>query len=255
MGCSPCSAAQSCIAWSNATKSAPLDTLVLPVDAELKAEKDANLFGGVVVLKGFGQVAPEQAWQRKLYQPVAGTKRVPVKAIPYYAWDNRAPGAMKVWLPTSPPAPVAGGLETRARVTMSFANDNSQPRGINDGMVAKQSSDQPAANCHWWPHKGSDEWVQYTWTEPVTVSGARAFWFDDTGRGECRLPAAWRIEFLDGGEWRGVVAKGEYPIAGDKWCEVVFAPVKTAALRLALNLQPGWSAGVHEWQVTEVDMD
>ena len=181
---------------------APLDTLVLPVDAELNAEKEANLFGGVVVMKGFGQVAPEQDWQRKLYQPVAGMKRVPVKAIPYYAWDNRAPGAMKVWLPTTPPAPVAGGLETRARVTMSFANDNSQPQGINDGRVAKQSSDQPAANCHWWPHKGSDEWVQYTWTEPVTVSGARAFWFDDTGRGECRLPAAWRIEFLDGGEWR-----------------------------------------------------
>ncbi len=234
---------------------APLDTLVLSVDAELKAEKDANLFGGLMVLKGFGQVAPEQDWQRKLYQPVAGTKRVPVKAIPYYAWDNRAPGAMKVWLPTTPPVPATGRLEMRARVTMSFANDNSQPRGINDGLVAKQSSDQPAANCHWWPHKGSDEWVQYTWTKPVTVSGARVFWFDDTGRGECRLPAAWRIEFLDGGEWPGVVAKGEYPIAKDKWCEVGFAPVKTTALRLALNLQSGWAAGVHEWQVTEVDMD
>jgi len=162
---------------------------------------------------------------------------------------------MKVWLPTTPPAPVAGGLETRAQVTMSFANDNSQPQGINDGMVGKQSSDQPAANCHWWPHKGSDEWVQYTWTKPVTVSGARAFWFDDTGRGECRLPAAWRIEFLDGQEWRPVVARGEYPIAKDKWCEVGFAPVKTTALRLVLNLQPAWAAGVHEWQVTEVDMD
>ncbi|MEI2722690.1 MAG: beta-L-arabinofuranosidase domain-containing protein [Verrucomicrobiota bacterium] len=233
----------------------PLATLALPADAGLNAEKEANLLGGVVVLKGIGEVAPEQDWHRRLYQPGAETKPVRVKAIPYYAWDNRAPGAMKVWLPTTPPALGAGGLAARARVTMSFASNNSHPQGINDGIVAKQSSDQPAANCHWWPHKGSDEWVQYSWPKPVSVSGARAFWFDDTGRGECRVPAAWHIEFLDRGEWRLVEVQGGYPVAKDKWCEVGFAPVKTTALRLALKLQPGWAAGVHEWQITEADID
>jgi hypothetical protein len=69
------------------------------------------------------------------------------------------------------------------------------------------------------------------------------------------LPVAWRIEFLDGKEWKPVAAKGEYPVAKDKWCEAGFAPVKTTALRLALKLPPGFAAGIHEWQVTEADLD
>jgi hypothetical protein len=234
-------------------QSVPLSSLALPADGDLKAEKDTKLFGGVVVLKGVGEVAPEQEWRRKLYQPMAAPKRVPIKAIPYYAWDNRTPGPMRVWLPTTPPAPKHAGLEARATVSVSFANNNSTPAAINDGLVAKKSSESPPANCHWWPHKGTDEWAQYAWAKPVTVSSAKVFWFDDTGRGECRVPASWRIEFLDGKDWKPVAAKGDYSIAKDKWCEVSFAPVATTALRLVVKLQQDWATGVHEWKVTEGD--
>lgn len=48
---------------------------------QIKAEKDARLFGGVVVLKGLGEVAPDQEWKRTLYQPVGAPTRVPLKAI------------------------------------------------------------------------------------------------------------------------------------------------------------------------------
>jgi hypothetical protein len=180
---------------------------------------------------------------------------VPVRAIPYYAWDNRAAGAMKVWLPIAPPTPAAGGLESRATVTVSFANNNAQPRGLNDGVEPKGSGDQPAALCHWWPHAGTAEWAQYTWKEPVTVRGARVYWFDDTGRGACRLPASWEVQYLAGSDWRPVAASGKYPVAKDQWCEVQFAPVQTTALRLAVKLPPQWAAGVHEWKVTEADED
>lgn len=232
---------------------APLSSLALPADAEIKAEKDAGLFGGVVVLKGLGEVAPDQEWRRTLYQPAGAPTRVPLKAIPYYAWDNRQPGAMKVWLPTTPPRPAHAGLETRARVTVSFANNNSTPAAINDGRVAKKSTETPPANCHWWPHKGTDEWAQYSWHQPVKVNGARVFWFDDTGHGECRLPSAWRLEYLDGSDWRPISAPESYSIAKDKWCEVKFGAVTTKALRLAVKLQQDWAAGVHEWQVTDAD--
>jgi len=158
---------------------------------------------------------------------------------------------MKVWLPVAPATPKIGGLETRAKVSVSFANNNSQPSGINDGVEVKTSGDQPAALCHWWPHKGTDEWAQYTWPKPVTISGAKVYWFDDTGRGNCRLPASWQIQFLDGSEWKSVAAKGDSAVAKDKWCEVSFAPVQTPALRLAVKLQNDWAAGVHEWKVIE----
>ena len=123
---------------------------------------------------------------------------MPITAIPYYAWDNRSPGAMKVWLPRRPRTPAAGGLETQAKVSLSFVSGNCQPWGINDGLEPRDSNEQPAALCHWWPHRGGDEWVQYTWKTPVTLKGTKVYWFDDTGRGACRLPASWRIEYRDG---------------------------------------------------------
>lgn len=233
----------------------PLASLYLPAGAELKAETAPNLLGGVVVIKALAEVAPQQDWTRKLYQPLPAPRRVPVTAIPYYAWDNRAPGPMKVWLPTAPPVPPAGGLERQAKVSVSFANRNSQPHGINDGLEPKSSGEQPAALCHWWPHRGTEEWAQYTWTKPVTVRGAQVYWFDDTGRGACRLPTAWRIEYRDGSDWKPVQARGNYPIAKDRWCEVAFEPVQTTALRLVVQLQKDWAAGVHEWKVVEADDD
>jgi hypothetical protein len=233
----------------------PIPSFYLPANAALNAEKDAQLFGGIVVIKGLAVIAPEQDWSGKLYQSAATARQVPVTAIPYYAWDNRQPGPMKVWLPVAPQTPVVGGLETRAKVTVSFANNNSQPAGINDGVEPKNSGEQPASLCHWWPHKDRTEWAQYTWKTPATVNGAKVYWFDDTGRGNCRLPASWRLEYLDGPDWRPVKANSDYPIAKDKWCEVKFAPVTTPALRLAVKLQPDWAAGVHEWKVAEVEED
>jgi hypothetical protein len=231
----------------------PLAALWLPREAELKAAHEPGLLGGVVTITGEARSASEQQWRRNLYQAAAPASRVAMKAIPYYAWDNRQPGAMKVWLPVSPPALPARGLAARAKVSVSFANDNCQPQGINDGLEPKNSGEQPAALCHWWPHKGTSEWAEYTWKTPVQVSGAKVYWFDDTGRGECRLPASWRIEYLDGGDWKAVTTAEAYPVAKDKWCAVRFTPLKTTALRLAVQLPPNFASGVHEWKVDEED--
>ena len=233
----------------------PLDALYFLPDDRLTAGREPGLLGGVVTLKGFANVAGEMDWNHRLYHALPAPRVVPFKAIPYYAWDNRQAGPMKVWLPLNPPAPRAGGLEAQAKVTVSFANGNSQPSGINDGAEPKSSGEQPAALCHWWPHKNTEEWAQYTWTKPVSVGGARVYWFDDTGRGACCLPASWRIEYRDGESWKAVAVEGAYPVARDKWCDVRFAPVTTSALRLLVKLQPDWAAGVHEWKVVEAELD
>jgi hypothetical protein len=136
---------------------------------------------------------------------------------------------------------------------MSFVSDNCRPQGINDGLAPKNSAEQPAACSHWWPHKGTGEWAQYTWQTPVQISSAKVYWFDDTGRGECRLPASWRIEHLDQGAWKAVTTTETYPVAIDQWCAVRFAPVRTTALRLVVQLAPGFASGVHEWKVDEPD--
>src|SRR5204863_4231988 len=64
--------------------------LALPPGAELTAEHRGQLLGGVTVIKGKGL-----ARQKENEQP----KTVDFTAIPYFAWDNREPGEMVVWLP------------------------------------------------------------------------------------------------------------------------------------------------------------
>lgn len=228
---------------------APLRQVAVPLEASFAPKWRRDLLGGVMVLEGQGVVAEEADWTNVLYQEAIPPRAVKLRAVPYYAWDNRQAGEMKVWLPTTPPTLPILGLESRAEVTMSFVSGNCQPWGVNDGAEPKSSGEQPAALCHWWPHKGTEEWVQYTWKRPVNVAGVRVYWFDDTGRGECRLPASWRVMYLDGKDWKPVEAQGKYDVQLDRWCELRFAPVHTTALRLVVQMQRGWAAGVHEWKV------
>ncbi len=160
---------------------------------------------------------------------------------------------MQVWLPVAPIVPAVGGPEVEAKAKASFAR--AAVEGIHDGVVPKSSTEHPGVLCHFWPHKGGEEWVRYDWQEPMTVCGAQTFWFDDTGSGECRLPERWKIEYLDGNDWKAVEAQGAYPVELYKWCEIKFAPVTTKALRLAIKMQPRWSVDIHECKVVAAEED
>jgi DUF1680 family protein len=79
-----------------------LANIVMPRDARLTTQFDANLFGGVNVVTGGAVRAEPQAWPGELYQPrsVVNYSQSPValKAIPYCFWANRDPGEMRVWI-------------------------------------------------------------------------------------------------------------------------------------------------------------
>jgi len=82
-----------------------LRDLFLPGDAGLSTRFCPDLLGGVVALQGQAQVIPPgAAWSDRLYRAVrpaavkTESQPVEVMAIPYYAWANREPGAMQVWL-------------------------------------------------------------------------------------------------------------------------------------------------------------
>lgn len=71
--------------------------------ADWSAQLEPALLGGVVVLRGPGELSPPgDRWADCLYrtadtEPRAATPMA-ATAIPYYAWANRAPGQMQVWL-------------------------------------------------------------------------------------------------------------------------------------------------------------
>lgn len=80
-------------------ESAPLDRIGLPVNAHISATHEVDTLGGVTVLETEGMALSDENWQGQLYRtdrPREGW--VPLRAIPYYAWDNRSAGQMTVWL-------------------------------------------------------------------------------------------------------------------------------------------------------------
>ncbi len=64
--------------------------------------RDHELLGGVTVLRTAGERLVEPAGEGALHRAArrdAGADKIPITAIPYYAWGNRGAGAMQVWIP------------------------------------------------------------------------------------------------------------------------------------------------------------
>jgi hypothetical protein len=216
--------------------------LMLPDTEPLRAER-STLLDGVTVVKTNAASLSYDAQGHVAKTPAQ------VTAIPYYAWANRGRGQMIVWIPNSEasarPAPYPTVAMT-ARVTVS-GKSNKNPRNINDGEEPATSND-PSSYFDWWPVKGAQEWVEYAFEKPATVSECELYWFDDTGRGQVRVPASWQLLYKDGNDWKPVENHSPYGVEKDRYNEVTFAPVQTTGLRLELTMQPNWSAGVQKWK-------
>jgi len=118
-----------------------------------------------------------------------------------------------------------------------------------DLRLPTRSADRDVPRFTWWPRKGTKEWAQYTFDRPRRLCVAEVYWFDDTGGGQCRVPASWRLLVRHGGKWQPVQAAGEYGVATDTFNAVGFEPVPTDAVRLEVQLRPGFSGGLLEWRV------
>jgi DUF1680 family protein len=218
--------------------------LLLPEHEPLVATFQPDLLNGVEVIRGqaFSVTNNERGTLVKTEQPF--------QAIPYFAWANRGRGQMSVWLADSESSvrvPAAPTIASRSKVTVS--NHGTNPRAINDLMEPASSNDAENSYFHWWPRKGTDEWVEYAFPAAATVSNSEVYWFDDTGSGQCRVPASWRLLYKDGDQWKPVESPDTYGVAKDQYNRVSFKPVTTTGLRLEVHLQPHWSTGIQEWKV------
>ena len=222
--------------------------IILPREPELEAQFEKNLLGGVATITGRGEVHDLAITDGNMQQRI---RALDVKAIPYYAWDNRSPGAMKVWIPETA-ADLHGKNPTVALLaepSCSHGHGSDAPLALNDGVLPESSIDLSIQRFTWWAHRGTEEWVQYEWDKPVKLSHSEVYWFDDTGRGQCRVPESWRLLYREDGEWKPVEAD-QYPVKEDQFCRVDFEPVRTTALRLEVELQENVSGGILEWRVS-----
>jgi DUF1680 family protein len=75
--------------------------LVLPDAARIAERFDAAFLGGMTVLEADALALDRRAWDGRLYGKGAACSPATLRAVPYFAWENRAPGGMAVWLPRS----------------------------------------------------------------------------------------------------------------------------------------------------------
>lgn len=222
--------------------------LVLADEPALAIAPRPHMLGGIVAVTGKALAlrADDAAGSHPRAEPVTLT------AIPYYAWQHRGPGEMAVWIPTDPalarvtPPPT---VASRARVSVSHCCEGDSPRAVNDQLEPENSGDHAVPRMTWWDHRGTSEWARLDFAEPVTITGTAVYWFDDTGAGQCRLPASCRLSYRDGETWKPVRTASVFPLMKDRFCEVTFDPIVTTGLRLEVKLQEGYSAGILEWRV------
>lgn len=230
--------------------------LVVPPDARLNAEYRANLLGGVTVIRGQAIALHRVDWPDTLYLPstaVPGAQPVEFTAIPYFANANRQPGEMRVWMPETPdratplgPATIAG----RATPSASHCWSGDTVSALNDQIEPATSDDSTIPRFTWWDHRGTREWVQYDFDQPTKVSGVAVYWWDERRIGaHCRVPQSWNVLYKDGDAWKPITGASAGGTDMDRSNPVTFDPVTTPALRLEVQLQPDWSAGILEWQV------
>ena len=85
----------------------PVNRLRLPAGARLTARTAPDLLNGIAVLEGPAIAEDGSAWGAQLYATGRAPDRDTVMtAVPYYAWCNRGPNAMQVWLQEGRPGGV-----------------------------------------------------------------------------------------------------------------------------------------------------
>jgi hypothetical protein len=206
----------------------------------------ANLLGGIETISVEGMSAKRQLNSDALIQ----TKQT-VQAIPYYAWANRGPSEMTVWIPydaaAANPKPAAT-IASLSKVSSSLKNVRMYG-SIKDQYQPIDSKDTNYPYMHWWPKNNSEEFVQYDFDKEYTISQSKVYWFDDGPWGGCRIPESYQLLYRKGEEWLPVKNKDVAAVAKDQYNILNFEPVKTTALKLVLRLPKEQSTGIHEWAV------
>ena len=141
------------------------------------------------------------------------------------------------WI-TPPPPP---------KFTASFAEVD-HPEALAESAQPSASSDQSVPRFTWWPHKGTAEWVQIEFGQTKNVSSASVYWFDDTGKGGCRVPQSWRLSYRDGDAWKPVESASGYGVEPNQNNSVSFKPVSTTAFRVEVQLRDEVSGGLLNMQ-------
>lgn len=184
-------------------------------------------------------------------------------AIDRVEWDDtQTPPRMKVVTPTpakgtdlTPRANIA--QEARVAVSNEPVPTQYWVKALNDEIV-RPNPLPPDMWGTWTGDNPPQQWVQYTWDQPMRISGSQIdFWNDQpqgTGAGVA-APARWRIQYWNTGtaQWADVPNPSGYPTGTQGFQNTTFDPVTTTQVRAMLDASTNGSTysavAVEEWKV------
>jgi len=212
-------------------------------DAAVATQFEENLLGGVVTLSMKGNRVIHTGNSKTVEQ-------ITLKAIPYYAWNNRGMANMMIWMPDQESTTTikpATALTDSAKTIASTGG----AQGLNDGFDPKNSADTDKSYFYWWQKKGTEETVEYQYKNPITLSESSVYWLNmDHYDGNYRIPEYWLLQYLDQNKkWVPVETLDSFGIKIDCYNTVKFRPVITTALRIKAKLKKDNSGGILEWKV------
>jgi uncharacterized protein len=93
-----------CLEQHDQPAGAELLDIQIDPGAPLHADWSPDLLGGTMLVRAHGAALDPEAWDGVLYRPFASApdqqrQALTLTAIPYYAWANRGPTGMRVWIP------------------------------------------------------------------------------------------------------------------------------------------------------------
>jgi DUF1680 family protein len=232
-----------CVEWPD-MPGVQVRHIVLESVASLSASVRDGMLGGIVAIDGQAKSLT------RLDDGSIKEREVPFTAIPYFAWANRGPGDMQVWIAQSPEALLLPVKTIASSSRISGSHSTRELMAVNDQEEPSNSNDRNVMVYDWWPLKDTLQWVRYDFEKPETVSRVRVYWFDDGPRGGCRVPESWALHYLDSaGAWKPVTAASPYSVDKDRFNVLDFRPVRTQALKMEVRLSETHSGGILEWAV------
>ncbi|MEV0154289.1 family 43 glycosylhydrolase [Micromonospora sp. NPDC050686] len=184
-------------------------------------------------------------------------------AIDPVEWDDtQTPPRMKMVATT----PVKGrdltpraNIAQEAKVTVSNEPVPTQywVKALNDEIVRSN----PLPPDMWGTWTGTNppqQWVQYTWDQPMRISGSQIDFWNDQPQGSgigVAAPARWRIQYwnLATGQWADVPNPTGYPTGTQGFQNTTFDAVTTTQVRALFDASTNGSTfsavAVEEWKV------
>jgi len=132
---------------------------------------------------------------------------------------------------------------------------------LNDGFAPADSFDRSHALYAMWVDRSAgerDSWVQYEWSEPVTVNKVEIYWAAERPRPGAipgsvgpgvQAPENYRILYWNGSDFAPVLNPEGLGVALNTFNVTTFGPVRTTRLRLEVVPQEQRLTGILEWRV------